>query len=159
MLIRPGTLHDASSIMDIHKSAILEIGPISYSDDACKSWASGLSEGQYTDAMTTGGESYIVAEQQKRPVGFISYKQNEVIGLYVHPSYARRGCGGMLLSAAEKAIKKTEATEIKLNAALSARLFYLSRGYREIGRRLWRTRSGIEIEICEMQKSVVFTAN
>lgn len=104
--------------------------------------------------MTTGGESYLVIEDASKLLGFCSFKDNEIIGLYVDPTASRSGIGSKLLAAAENAIVNGRHKTIILNAALSAVQFYQFRDYEILRKRPWKTRGGLEIFICEMKKDI-----
>lgn len=152
--IRVGTLEDVEAILKVHRQSILGLGQVSYTKEECQSWASGLEQGQYRDAMTRDGETYLVAENGENLVGFCSYKSNEIIGLYVDPAAGREGIGTRLMRAAEEEIAIDRPMLITLNAALSALAFYQSQGYGVISTRKWKTRGGLEIDVCEMTKEV-----
>jgi len=154
-LLRPGVQTDANDLLALHRRSILQLGPSGYTKAECESWASGLTATGYIDAMTGGGETYLVAEVSGNVAGFCSYKANEVIGLYVDPKEARRGVGSMLLCEAEAAIVRCSETSIKLSAALTAKKFYQSHHYEVRFERLWKTRGGLEILVCGMEKCIV----
>lgn len=154
-IIRTGNLNDVETIFDLHRRSILGLGRTSYTEAECKSWSAGLTPSQYENAMTHGGESYLVAEIEKTLVGFCSYKENEIIGLYVAPATSRRGVGTLLIRSAEADMATDPPVTITLNAALSASAFYRFHGYEETSARKWETRGGLEIDVCEMRKTVI----
>jgi len=104
--------------------------------------------------MVLNGETFLVAEINGTVVGFCSFKNEEIVGLYVDPQNCRQGIGVTLLNAAEEQILVRGKSSIKLNAALSALDFYLAHGFHELERKPWRTRGGIEIEVCSMEKTL-----
>lgn len=70
-----------------------------------ESWAAGLAPERYVEAMSAGGETFIVAVAPDGALaGFCSFKGDEVKGLYVAPDWARRGVGSALLRQAEATI-------------------------------------------------------
>ncbi len=150
--IRSAETADADAILDVHRRSILEIGPAAYSATECESWAAGLVAEGYVDAMTVGGEVYLVAEDVTGVCGFCSFRHDEVIGLYVHPRAVRMGVGSMLLGHAERLIGETDVEKIRISAALCALPFYQARGYHIVQRKMWTTRGGVEIAVCDMEK-------
>ncbi|QTG17161.1 GNAT family N-acetyltransferase (plasmid) [Agrobacterium tumefaciens] len=80
--------------------------------------------------MVLNGETFLIAETNGSVVGFCSFKDNEIVGLYVDPQNSRQGVGSSLLRAAEDQIFATANSSIILNAALSALEFYLTHGFR-----------------------------
>ncbi len=151
--IRPGTPDDAAGILEIHKSAIMSLGRTAYSDAECESWAADLRPQRYVEAMTDG-ERYLLAETEGSPRAFCSFKDNEVIGLYVHFDVSRRGVGSVLLAEAEARIAAGGHSHVRLTAALSALSFYRAHGYEVVARKRWKTRGGLEIEVCDMTKTL-----
>lgn len=144
---------DAEALLSVHRNSILKLGQSHYTAAECESWASGLTVDGYRSSMTSG-EVFIVAEDDTGVVGFCSFKNDEVVGLYVHPNAARRQIGSALLTRAEKTIRADDFNSIRLNAALSALAFYQSHGYRVQLSRSWTTRGGLEITISEMIKNL-----
>ncbi len=154
-LLRPGIQADANGLLALHRRSILQLGPTGYTKEECESWASGLTATGYIDAMTSGGETYLVAEVNGDITGFCSFKENEIIGLYVDPNAARNGLGSMLLCESEAAMARGSKAIIKLSAALTAVEFYQSHHYEIQFERLWKTRGGLVILVCEMEKCIV----
>ena len=153
--IRYGDELDTGSLLRVHRGSILELGLTAYTKDECHSWAFGLTPQGYFDAMTSGGETYFVAEANGEVVGFCTFKDNEIMGLYVDPTASRNGLGSLLLEKAERQISSESHRSSKLTAALSAVPFYQRHNYSIHDRRFWKTRGGLEIEVCEMAKDVV----
>ncbi|MEM6464453.1 MAG: GNAT family N-acetyltransferase [Pseudomonadota bacterium] len=151
--IRRANEDDAPAIYDIHRSSILTLGPGTYTAEECESWAFGLTVEGYRTNMTKDGEVYLVAEDAVDALGFSSFKDDEVTGLYVYPSAIRRSVGTSLLADAEQRIFAAGSDRIRISAALSALDFYRAQGYAIDHRRLWKTRGGLEITVCEMVKS------
>ncbi len=145
---------DAQAILNVHRRSILELGTSAYTAAECESWAAGLVPERYVEVMTSGGESFLVAEDAAGVCGFCSFKNDEVCGLYVDPRAAGKGVGSMLLARAEAVIRTDPPEAIRIGAALSALPFYLARGYRITRRKKWKTRGGLEIEICDMEKQL-----
>lgn len=152
IVIRPGIESDAASLLEIHRRAILMLGRSAYSEAECASWAAGLTPEGYVRGMTTNGETFLVAEDDEGLCGFCSFKNDELVGLYVHPRMSRRGVGSMLLARAEAALSASGCDSLRIEAALSAIQFYQARGYRIVRRRRTSTRGGLEVEVCDLEK-------
>ncbi|MEP3279225.1 MAG: GNAT family N-acetyltransferase [Stappiaceae bacterium] len=154
LLLRPATRNDVAEIHSVHVRAIRQLGRNAYSEAECESWASGLKPERYEESMTEGGQTFLVAEDDDGICGFCSFKDSEVIGLYVDPRLARCGLGAQLLKNAEAAIAAAGHEGVKLEAALSAKAFYLSQGYQHIRDRRTNTRGGIEVGVCDFEKQI-----
>jgi GNAT superfamily N-acetyltransferase len=102
--------------------------------------------------MDEGDETFVIATVGESLAGFCSYTAREIVGLYVDPAFTRMRVGSHLLQRAEAQIGVDGANRVVLTAALSALPFYETHGYRPIRRRPWRTRGGLEIEVCDMEK-------
>jgi len=53
----------------------------------------------------------------------------EIRAFFVHPAWARRGIGGMILEACEKAAKAAGFRQLEMGATLSGVAFYKAKGY------------------------------
>lgn len=154
-VVRAGKDSDADEILAVHRRSILGIGTNAYTQKECISWATGLTCEGYVRAMTTGGEDYLVALENNALLGFCSFRDNEIMGLYVSPEASRRGVGRQLLKNAEASITNNGKKSIKLTAALSALDFYKANDYQILNRKLWKTRGGREIQVCNMFKETL----
>jgi putative acetyltransferase len=152
-VIRPATPADAVAIKRVHEDSIRGLGPAAYRRDEVESWVGVLRAEGYVEAMTDGGERFLIAEDGTgTAVAFCSYKEDEIMGLYVAPGWARRGVGSALLRRGEAAIAAAGHTRIRIGAALSGQLFYEAHGYRVVRQRKWNTRGGLEIDVVDMEK-------
>ncbi|MDJ0944282.1 MAG: GNAT family N-acetyltransferase [Kiloniellales bacterium] len=155
LIYRPGQPDDGAGLLAVDRAAILRLGAQAYSPAETESWAAKLTAEGYASAMTEGGERFfIAADPNEGVVGFCSYKDAEVVGLYVHPDWARRGIARRLLRLAEAAIAAAGHGEIKIIATLVARSFYESQGYAVVDSHDWETRGGLVIAASVMRKTV-----
>jgi GNAT superfamily N-acetyltransferase len=81
-------------------------------------------------AMTAGGERYVVAERGGAIVGYAAVRAAEVSALFVRPGAARRGIGAALLARVERGARRRGVRRLRVDAALPAIAFYVSRGFR-----------------------------
>jgi putative acetyltransferase len=150
---RRGTPDDASAIMRVHRDSILSLGLEFYNRTEVESWAAGLVPERYVEAMNEGGETFIVAVAVAGDlVGFCSFKDDELKGLYIAPTAARRGVGSALLRQAEAAIAAAGHRRIHIGAALSGQAFYERHGYRIVDRHGRKARGGLVIAVLAMEK-------
>lgn len=155
MRFRRGAPDDASAILRVHRQSILTLGLEAYSRAEVESWAADLVPEGYVKAMTDGGETFIVADAADGALaGFCSFKGDEVKGLYVAPSAARRGVGSALLRQAEAAISAAGHGRIRIDAALSGQAFYERHGYHVTERHGRKTRGGLVIPVVDMEKTL-----
>ena len=134
--LRAGTPADGKALLRVHRRSILALGTIAYTKAEVRSWADGLVAEGYGEDMADENVAFLVAvDDEQGVVGFCSYKDNEVTGLYVDPAHARRGVGRSLLRRAEAAIAAEGHGSVDVAASLVAQSFYESEGYSlKIGR-------------------------
>jgi len=158
LVIRVGTPGDAGFIQRLHEESIRGLGPRCYSRAEVESWASSLRSSMYVYAMTQGGESFLLAEPAEnaggRLAGFCSFLGGVIEGLYVHPDWARRGVGSALLLRAEAAILAGRHRTVRVSASLIGQPLYERHGYRIVGSRQHRTRMGLIVLVCEMERDL-----
>jgi len=161
--IRAARVDDAPAIRRVHEGSIRGLGPAAYSPAEVDSWVGVLSDAKYVEAMTQGGELFIVAEAAEAAladgiVAFCAWMGDEVKGLYVAPDWVRRGVGTALLRQAEAAIAAMGHRTIRIGATLVGRPFYEAHGYAVLRHKPWKTRGGLVIDTLDMAKQVSVTA-
>lgn len=153
--IRAGTPADADAIWRVHRRSILELGRAFYSQAEVESWAHGLVPERYAKAMEEGKESFYVAiDPAGTVIGFCSFRDDEVHGLYVDPTVARCGAGGALLRRAEADLLAAGHSRIWLQASRAGQPFYESKGYEAVDEYPWPSRGGLEMMVKRMEKSL-----
>jgi GNAT superfamily N-acetyltransferase len=70
-----------------------------------------------------------VASTESAVVGWVGVEGPRVVGLYVEPSYVRRGIGSRLLAFAEDQLLRRGVRVVELEASWNAEDFYVRRGY------------------------------
>lgn len=149
--IRAGVLADAAAFAAVQRASIDGLATPHYTPEEAASWADGLAPAVYLDAMLRG-ERFLVAERRGAVAGFCSFRDDEIVGLYVRPEQARRGIARALLARAEAAIAAAGIGRIRLCASLPGRAFYEAAGYRAVGEKSWSTRGGLTIRVVEMER-------
>ncbi len=153
--IRAGTPADANAIWQVHRRSILELGRDYYTQAEVESWAHGLVPKRYADNMAAGKETFYVAvDGAGTVIGFCSFREDEVRGLYVDPSMARCGAGGALLRRAEADLLASGQHRIWLRASRAGQPFYTAQGFEAVDEYPWKSRGGLEIMVQRMEKSL-----
>jgi GNAT superfamily N-acetyltransferase len=78
----------------------------------------------------------------------------KIRAFFVHPEWARRGIGGIILEACENAAIAAGFTRLEMGATLSGVPFYRANGYEEIENQAAPLGSGEELPIVKMAKRV-----
>jgi GNAT superfamily N-acetyltransferase len=73
---------------------------------------------------------------------------------FVHPKWARRGIGSMILEACEKAAMEAGFTRLEMGATLSGVPFYRAKGYSEVEKQSAPLGNGEVLPIVRMTKQV-----
>ncbi len=76
----------------------------------------------------------------------------KIRAFFVHPDWARRGIGSMILEACESAAVAVGFTRFELGATLTGVPFYRARGYKEVERIEAAVGQGVSIEGYRMEK-------
>src|SRR5271169_1431382 len=76
----------------------------------------------------------------------------KIRAFFVHPKWARRGIGGMILEACENAALEAGFSRLEMGSTLSGVAFYRARGYAEIERQNAPLSNGETLEIVRMAK-------
>ena len=78
----------------------------------------------------------------------------KIRAFFVHPEWARRGIGGIILDACEAAAKLAGFTRLELGATLTGVPFYRARGYKELESIQAPLKDGLSLPIIRMAKSI-----
>ncbi|WP_196258771.1 GNAT family N-acetyltransferase [Pelagibacterium limicola] len=152
--IRPFRDSDADALCRLHVAAILATSDEHYTELQRKSWASGKKPESYI-RIAREEETYLVAvDANDQPLGFCSFADAEIKGLYVRPAAQRRGIGTALMRRAEAALIRQGATEIVVHSGLPAVSFYQACGYAVVSRSLHRTHDGEELQTVRLGKHI-----
>ena len=76
----------------------------------------------------------------------------KIRGFFVHPKWARRGIGGLILQVCEDAARTAGFTRLELGATLSGIAFYLAKGYVKVENEAVPLGNGETLPIVKMAK-------
>lgn len=78
----------------------------------------------------------------------------KIRAFFVHPEWARRGIGGLILEACEKAAKAAGFSRLEMGATLSGVPFYIAKGYESLERIEVPLGNGETMAVVRMGKDV-----
>jgi GNAT superfamily N-acetyltransferase len=78
----------------------------------------------------------------------------KIRAFFVHPKWARRGIGGMILETCEEAARKAGFTRLEMGATLSGVPFYRAKGYEEVESQQAPLGNGEWLAIVKMAKEI-----
>ena len=79
----------------------------------------------------------------------------KIRAFFVHPTWARRGIGSLILEVCENAAVAAGFTRLEMGATLSGVAFYRARGYGEVEKQLVPLGNGEILPIVRMAKQVI----
>lgn len=149
--IRPMQAGDGDDMARLHHRAIMATSETHYSLDQRRSWALGLDPAQY---RVPENGYFDVAEADGRVIAFCDHFVDEVIGLYIDPSWQGRGIGSALLRQAEGRMRAQGTRLARVHAALSSQTFYQRHGYVVVEHTEHRSRGGLMLPSVRLEKSI-----
>ncbi len=155
MLIRTAVAADVDGIMTTHLSAISRICSTAYRQPEIDAWlAGGGNTDRYSQGIAEG--RFVVALREETLVGFSDFDlaKGEVGGMFVAPSYVRRGIGRALLHEVEARAALQGVKRLHLQATLNAIAFYRSQGFILDEMSSFRLRSGVCLPCATMHKDL-----
>jgi GNAT superfamily N-acetyltransferase len=156
--IRHAHVEEAEVLASIHRTVVPGATEVLYEREHITGWfvtrTSGTSPGPLSAAT-------FVAEQDDELVGFavLELEQAAIEALCVHPRYARRGIGSLLLATLEEAAADAGLTCIAATATADAVTFYVARGYRSIGPCAMPLRTGALLPGVRLLKDLALEGN
>ena len=130
MKIRRFVDSDIEILADVISRSLLEINSRDYTHEAI---LDKLEEYTASNIRVLSRQKRIfVAEDNGQPVGVAMLKGDEISGVFVVPSMARRGIGRNLMAAVEEEAKKSGCVTVQLSSSLTAHTFYEAVGYRDV---------------------------
>jgi putative acetyltransferase len=154
IVIRDFRDDDGPGVLEVHTGAIFATSDDYYTLAERQSWAHGLVAENYA-RVRDAGETFIVATTSDDiVVGFCSWTEQQVAGLYVAPAYQGQGIGGQLLDIGEAALRANRVRVSRIHASLSAIPFYRAHGYAVTQRGSHRSRGGLMMADAHLEKAI-----
>jgi GNAT superfamily N-acetyltransferase len=98
-----------------------------------------------------GGDQYAAREDSLLDP---THDAAKIRAFFVHPNWARRGIGGLILEACENAAKEAGFTRLEMGATLSGVAFYKAKGYATLENLEAPLGNGEALPIVRMAKNV-----
>jgi putative acetyltransferase len=153
--VRRAKLEDAEQICQVHIASVRELCKSDYIPEQIEAWVGKLTHEGYRQAIENPNKIMFVAEIEGAIAGFSDLFENQVNAVYVHPSYARKGVGRLLLNVVEKEAIARQINKLQLSASINAKPFYQACGYQIIEYSFHTLRSGLKIPCFRMEKNLI----
>jgi N-acetylglutamate synthase-like GNAT family acetyltransferase len=177
-LVRKATTNDVPRLREIIEASVRELQANDYS----RAQIEGALKSVYgVDSQLIADGTYLVAEEptetgseivacggwskRKTLYGGDQYSGREdslldpardaakIRAFFVHPQWARRGIGSLILQACEEAARAAGFTRLEMGATLSGVAFYKAKGYAEVERQSVPLGNGEALPIVRMTKT------
>ena len=138
------------NIVKIHKKCIVETNVNTYDPKVIESWLEQINEKNVLSQFDN--TSWIIIKKSNKIIGFGQYdlEDQDLYQIQIDPGYQGRGYGKKLYRYIEKEFIKNNRNKISLNAALNAKDFYISLGFKPLENILFG-----DIEMICMEKNLV----
>lgn len=139
-VIRPWTPADTEDLADVFRRSVREIASRDYRPAQIEAWAAAPGDiAAWRERMLS--RVVFVAEEAGRVIGFIQYEPPDHIDMtYVHPERQRGGVASALLAALEAEARRRGVGLLNVEASITSRPFFESRGYEVITPQIVRAR-------------------
>jgi putative acetyltransferase len=130
--LRPYRTKDAPALLALFRDTIRRVNCRDYSPVQIGAWASDEIDEELWAARFKG-RFVVVAEKERRPVGFADLEPNGHIDrLYVSADDQRQGIGRLLVTAILEEAQRAAISRLFTEASITARPFFEAEGFRVI---------------------------
>ncbi|QLE54346.1 GNAT family N-acetyltransferase [Nostoc sp. TCL26-01] len=146
---------DAWVMSAIHIAAIKALPTTFYNHQELLAWRNYREKPDGSNIVKRmKSETFWVAIECDRVVGFASYIIDELITLYVHPHYQNRGIGRALVERFCQEASQQGIDQVITTASLYAEGFYLRLGFNLIKKEAHQLRTGVIVPVSKMSKKL-----
>ena len=147
MRIRIATSEDAKAIHELHTISVTKLCSKSYEPEIIHGWLEGRTPQGYKGILKN--EMYVL-EEKGQIAGFSHVVPGEIVAIFVHPEFIRKGIGSALVKHAAKIAKTNWNGPVKIDSTLNAEPFYESLGFVRIGEQQGK-RNNIFLRVINMK--------
>lgn len=140
-----------NAIYHVLHTAIKTIYPKYYPNEVVDFFCKHHSKEHILDGIASGNMGVLIHDHVIAGTG--CFDENHITGVYVLPSYQKRGCGSHIMSCLEKEIAQKYDTAI-LDASLPAVCLYEHRGYKTVGHGIYTLEHDVKLVYEIMEKKL-----
>jgi putative acetyltransferase len=141
----------------LHRNTIRKVNSKDYPKEVIEVWSGKTNVGKFRRRVTS---SYLyLAEIKGKIVGFFSMSKDDCQDwmVYIHKDYIGKGVGTKLMDKMESIARKRRLTVLKCASSLTAKEFYLKRGFQLKGpakhEMEWKGKV-VNVDVWEMEKKL-----
>lgn len=140
-----------NAIYNILHTAIKTIYPKYYPKEVVDFFCQHHSKEHILDGISSGNMGVLMNDNIIAGTG--CFNNNHITGVYVLPSYQRKGFGSHIMNCLETEISKKHDTAI-LDASLPAVCLYEHRGYKTVGHGIYELENDVKLVYEVMEKKL-----
>ena len=130
--VRPFRAADARAVADLFVATVRSVNARDYDAAQVAAWSAGGTDPARW-VRTFAGRAAFVAEVGDDVAGFADVTADGLFDhLFVSPDHQREGVGTALAEAVEAAARASGCAQVRAEASITARPFFLARGYRVV---------------------------
>ena len=124
---------DTIGMHDVHTHAVRQVCAPMLEATVVEAWLHGRTPEGYQRAAIEDGERFWIAiDDASGVVGFASWREDELIALFVLPEFQGCGIGRKLFVACEEDARDCGSRIVRLNSTLNAETYYEMLGFRRV---------------------------
>lgn len=144
---------DTIGMHKLHTESVRRVCAPLLEPDIVQAWLHGRTPDGYLRAADEEGERFWIAlDDSDRVVGFASWRDDELMALFIAPRSQGRGIGRKLFTACADDAEKNGWAIIRLDSTLNAQSYYEAMGFRRV-RESYREKYDKRIPLIEMVRT------
>lgn len=154
-MIREANPSDYDAMDALFRSSARAFCSRSYSSQVIENWAGQPWPDRFRKSKDSGDQQYVlVGDGNVVCFGSINLERHTLVSLFVSPQHSGKGIGERMIKFLLERAASSGIEWIKLDSSLNAVNFYVRHGFREIGRSMYRTTNGVEMESVQMEREL-----
>ena len=149
MIIRKFRDSDAAELARLHRSTIRNVNSQDYPTKQIDIWSGRVSAKRFRKSANENIR--FVAIEDGKIIGFVDYKKDDLMGLYIHKDHTGKGVGKKLLRILEKDAYRNGIRMMKCSSTITAKKFYEKNGYNTIKKAKFQMENQ-KLTVYEMKK-------
>ena len=154
-MIREANSSDYIVMDKIFRVSAKEFCSRSYNKQIIESWAGTSWPDRFCKNSESGDEQYVFTISGKVVCfGSINLEQQTLVSLFVYPEQSGKGIGQSMLEFLVSRVISMNISVLKIDSSLNAVNFYQRHGFVEVGRSIYKTKNGVDMESVQMERNL-----
>ncbi|WP_373568204.1 GNAT family N-acetyltransferase [Marinimicrobium sp. ABcell2] len=154
-MIREANASDYDAMDNVFRVSAKAFCSRSYACQVIASWAGEPWPDRFLKSKESGDEQYVFTLEGKVVCfGSVNLGSHKLVSLFVSPEHSGKSIGQSMLEFLVARAESSGIPALKLDSSLNAVSFYERHGFTEIGRSMYRTKNGVEMESVQMEQKL-----